>query len=341
MESSAQPNTRIVFREPFDLHYHDEAIPGPPGSGQVLVRNRFSLVSPGTELALYTGTHVSISNPLNTFAKYPFRPGYATIGEVIAVGEGVDGMAAGDTVYTRGQHARYNVLRVDDPAGPVLRLDPAGRPEEMVFARLAAISMTAIGQALPRIGDTCVVIGMGLIGNLAAQLMEIAGARVVAVDVVEGRLKAARECGLNRTLLSTPATDVRSEACRLLDAEAIDVVVEATGAPQLVGPALEIVRPLGAVVALGSTRGTVDIDVYELIHRKGVRLLGAHEMIQMQPGFPSKLAMTRHVLAMLERGALKIAPLITHRLPYSDAKRAYEMLRDPREGALGVLLEWA
>lgn len=311
-----------------------------PANGQVLVRSLWSLISPGTELALYTGTHVSIENPANSFAKYPFYPGYAAVGEVVAVGPDVRGLSPGKLVYTRGRHALFNTLQIDDPAGPVLPLPENCSAEYALFARLAAISMTAVSQSRPMIGALTVVLGAGLIGNLAAQLLALAGARVVVVDVATNRLATARACGLYETVLSAPGTRLEQSLTELAGQGQPDLVVEATGVPELIPQALELVRPLGQVVALGSTRGKVDLDVYELIHRKGVRLSGAHEMIQMQPGYPSKLAMTRHVLWLISTGALKIEPLITHRLPFDQALAGYQMLLEPKSGALGVLLDW-
>lgn len=334
-------NIRLCFPGPHQLtERNDDDVPA-PGAGQVVARTLFSLISPGTELALYNGTHVGIDNPANTFAKYPFYPGYATVGEVVSAAPDVAGIAGGDLVYNRGAHALYNVLTVNDPNGPVLRLDAGQRPELQVFARLAAISATAVAQSRPKLGETTVVIGMGLIGNLAAQLMALAGARVIGVDLAPDRLALARACGLTELVQSGPGVDLRAELAKLIGSAQVDIVVEATGVPQLVPAALDLVRPLGQVVALGSTRGRVDLDVYELIHRKGVRLSGAHERIQALPGYPNKLAITRHVLRLIDIGALKIAPLVTHRLAYTQARQGYELLQDPTTGAMGVLLDWS
>ena len=88
-------------------------IPDDPGPGEVLVRNRFSLISAGTELAMFTETHRGFVEPDFGYAKFPFRPGYAAIGEVLAVGDGVTDLAPGTRVFHRNRHATHALLNHD------------------------------------------------------------------------------------------------------------------------------------------------------------------------------------------------------------------------------------
>ncbi|MFD2117702.1 zinc-binding dehydrogenase [Paenibacillus yanchengensis] len=335
-------NSKLYFEKDFDLRLEKELLDSPLKENDVLIRTVYSLISPGTELALYTGTHVGISDPNNTFAKYPFYPGYALVGEIAAVGSDVEHYSIGDFVYATGKHASYNVLSTQNqPISPIIAISHQSELERIPFARLAGISMTAIIQSNIRVGDVVVVIGMGLIGNMAAQLYALLGAEVVVIDVVEERLLIAQQVGIQHTILATDAAQWKEKLQQLMKREQADIVVEATGSPHLVVPALELVKNMGQVIALGSTRSHTKINVYEHIHRKGVRFIGAHEGLQNDSDFPSnRYEITRYMLRLINDNILKIGPLITNKITYTEAQRGYEMLLHQRHEALGVLLQW-
>jgi 2-desacetyl-2-hydroxyethyl bacteriochlorophyllide A dehydrogenase len=319
-------NERVVFHRAFELDYVSEDMRIQLGEHEVLVRTQYSLISPGTELALYTGTHVGLPDPGNTFAKYPFYPGYSIVGEVVATGAEVRGIAPGDKVYTIGKHAAYNVVPFNSDSLPLFKLPDDFIGERAVFARLAGICMTSIVQSSIRVGDTAVVMGLGLIGNLAAQLFSLLGANVIGVDVIGRRLDIAK---------------LTEHVLQITGGAKADIVVEATGSSKLVVPALDLVRHLGQVIALGSTRGNVDLNVYEYIHRRGVKFIGAHEGLQTIDGFASRKALTHYILKLIGLGALQVDPLLTHKLPYTEAKHGYDMLLNQQDQALGVLLDWS
>ena len=131
--------------------------------------------------------------PGKTWARYPFHPGYAAVGEVLAVGPEVRDVQPGQLLFHRGRHG--TVVQIDD-WGWRFPL-PAGMDEEAaLFAFLAEVSMTAVRVAPPVFGQNVVVLGMGVVGILAARLYKLAGARVVAgADLSERRLELARRCG--------------------------------------------------------------------------------------------------------------------------------------------------
>jgi len=160
------------------------------------------------------------------------------------------------------------------------------------------------------------------------------------VDLVEERLRIARRVGIENVVLAGEKVDLKEKVKEITGGAEADIVVEATGSPHLVVPALDLVRKLGQVIALGSTRGLVELNVYEYIQRKGVRFIGALEGLATLEGFPSRWTLTRFVLRLIQQGALKIDPLITHKLPYDQAKRGYDMLMNRQDQALGVLLDW-
>jgi 2-desacetyl-2-hydroxyethyl bacteriochlorophyllide A dehydrogenase len=333
-------NTSVFFKGPYELEYETSNVDNRLGPNEVLMRTEYSLISPGTELALYTGTHVGLPDPNNKFAKYPFYPGYSVVGHVVDTGTEVQDFLPGDKVYTIGKHGVYNTIAYNNEQLPLVKLSDDFTGERAVFARLAAICMTSVINSRIRVGDIAVVMGMGLIGNLAAQLFSIMGANVIGVDVVQQRLQIAGQTGIDNVILSGEDVNVSERVLEITGGKQADIVVEATGSPQLVVPSLELVRPLGQLIALGSTRGNVDLNVYEYIHRKGVHFIGAHEGLQNIEGFTSRSALTRYILKLIGLGALKLEPLLTHKLPFSEAKQGYDMLLNQKDQALGVLLTW-
>lgn len=331
---------KLLFPEPYRVQYEIGAVPE-PGTNQLLVKTEFSLISPGTELAFYMGTHTGISDPANTWAKYPFFPGYAVTGHVEAAGKGIRDFRVGDRIFAIGRHASHNVFTHHNAEdSPVFAIPDSTQPEHALFARLAGISATALIQTKIRFGSTVIIIGMGLIGQFAAQLYALQGAGVIGVDPVAGRLEAARRSGVRRVAQSDSSKPLAGQLNTLLGSQWADIVVEATGIPEMVNEALEMAKPLGQVVLLGSPRGPVQIKTYEHIHSKGVSLIGAHEKLQWLHGFAERNRIIRCVLQWIAGKQLHVEPLITHILPASDAQSAYERLIHEMDNTLGVLFDW-
>jgi len=306
-----------------------------PAAGEIRVRTRYTLISPGTELAMFNGTHIGLPNPHNLFAKYPFRPGYAAIGTVEA-SENAD-FAIGDTVYYQGQHQAAQVL---DPARQLVLPLPAGiEPTHAPFARLAQIANTAlfVSDGAPK--GSVAVIGLGLVGNFAAQLYQRAGATVYAFDTLAARCDWARQSGLAHT---TQVTGDLAETVAAVAGGKVDLAIEATGVGALAVPCLQMVADRGTVVLLGSPRDKVSIDTYDLIHRPGARLVGAHERlvpIMAAEGLDQR-AVSRDMLQAIASGAIKVQPLLSKVIAPAELAASYRELESRKDQVLGVLLDW-
>src|SRR5215213_5596775 len=135
---------QAVLVEPYKVEVREVDLPD-PGPGQVLVRTEASVVSPGTELAVYTGTHQWLKDPNLPDWKFPFRPGYSAAGEVAAVGAGVTGLKPGDRVSYPGNHASAELLTLGHERGRLWRL-PEGLDAEK--AALACVSRYGLGAAI-------------------------------------------------------------------------------------------------------------------------------------------------------------------------------------------------
>jgi threonine dehydrogenase-like Zn-dependent dehydrogenase len=114
-------------------------------------------------------------------------------------------------------------------------------------------------------------------------------------------------------------------------------VIEAVGLAAALRAALDAVEPDGRVVVLSSPREKIEIDPYFDIHHRGVQMVGAHEWRRDRAQRAPYDAFLEHLLA---RERVVVDPLVTHRVPFADAQRAYEGLRDRPDEWLGVLLEY-
>ena len=164
------------------------------GPGELLVRASVSLISPGTERAFLLGL-------ANTLPHYPQGTGYSHIGEVVEVGDGVEGWEVGDGVASQANHCMYGTV----PAllcSPV----PAGLSDERAaFFRLTSIAMQAVRKARIELGEPVAVIGCGLIGLLAMQLARLnGGLPVLSIDKDPRRLEFAAALNADAAL---PADD--------------------------------------------------------------------------------------------------------------------------------------
>ena len=326
----------LVFTERMKVETVDVEIRDTPGPGEVLVENQYGLISPGTELAMFTQTHVGFARKDFGYASFPFHPGYASVGRVLLTGRDVDAVREGDLVYVRGKHASHAIV----PAGrSLLRLHEDMSLQHAPFAVIARIALTAVRLSDVRLGHTVAVFGQGLVGNLAAQLMILSGARlVIGIDAVPERLAISRTCGIDACV--NPVAEYLADRVNdITNGDGCQIVVEATGNPEAAPPAIRTASQMGQVVLLGSPRGSAEIDLYFDLHRTGVSVIGAHGSRQpdaSQFGDPDPDEL---MLDFIARERLKVAPLLTHVLPASQADAAYRGLLDEKGAFLGVLLD--
>ena len=114
---------QAVIREPFQVEVREVDLPA-PAANQILVETEVSAVSPGTELAVYTGTHQWLKDPKLTDWKFPFRSGYSAAGTVVAVGSKALGWKRGDRVSFPGNHASAELLTIGHERGRLWKLPP-------------------------------------------------------------------------------------------------------------------------------------------------------------------------------------------------------------------------
>jgi threonine dehydrogenase-like Zn-dependent dehydrogenase len=236
------------------------------GPEQALLRTRYSVISPGTELARFHGSVMP-----NRGAKeltYPMSTGSVVVADVVESGD-AGRVQPGERVVASRPHALYNTIGLDDTNGWA-RIPAGVSDEQAALGVFLQIGLTAALCVDVKFGQRVLVLGQGLIGYCGAQWFNLTPAlEVIAGDLLEDRVRFARERG----------TDARpaAEVAELARKQPFDIVVEASGAPAVVLEAFECVREGGAVILLGTPRGRLaDFDVTNLIHRPPVMVYGAH-----------------------------------------------------------------
>lgn len=344
---------RVVFTSERQVQLQDFTLDAALGPREALVRGRYSVISPGTEGATYTGLVQQMATmrehrPAGNSPRpepYPRPTGYGHLGEVLAVGSAVEGVQVGDTVTSFANHA--SLAKVDTghfclPVPAALDLDD----RRAVFVRMAGVAITAVRSANVSPGDKVLVVGLGLVGNFAAQLFRLAGAEVLASDPIAERRVIAAQCGITRTV--NPMTD--DLAAAVLDWTAghgVDIAVEAIGRSELIAEAVELTRRHGELILLGSPRAHHTMNVTPMltrIHLQGITLRGALEWLYPIPDTPGlKHSITRNYRQLLEWMAedrLIVDPLRTHVLPPAQCAAAYAGLANQQDRYLGVLFDW-
>jgi len=346
--------------------------------GRILVRTRASLISAGTErntvelgkktllgkakqrpdlvkqviqkaktdgiLSTYTAVRAKLDGKTEL--------GYSASGIIAAIGEGVRGFTVGDRVGCAGAGYASHAEIISVPQNLCIKM-----PENVDFAAgafgtLGAIAIQGVRLAAPTLGESVVVIGLGLLGQITVQLLRANGCRVFGVDPDETKLDLARKLGADGC--STPG-DARSmvEAwSRGRGADAV-LITAATMSNDPIELAGEVARMKGRVVAVGLVGMDVPRNVYYL---KELSLQismsygpGRYDAEYEERGHDYPFAHVRWTegrnieafLDLVAARSVSVDQLITHRFPITKGEDAYKLISgETREPYLGILLEY-
>lgn len=334
---------RIVVTDSYQVELEDFEIDESSLSPyDVLVKTHASLISPGTELAIYTGIAPGIRTP-GAWCEYPFNPGYAGVGEVLVCGDAVRGFEVGDLIYSYMKHASIDRINTQRTC---LNVPKNIDIEAVLLGRMAAVSLTALRVSDLEPGDIAAVIGQGLVGNFAAQFFEISGIRAVGIDLKSERLEIAKDCGISYTL-NPEEVDLVHEVKSITDGMGVNTTVEAIGKSELISLAMNLTRTYGEIILLGTPRESYQMDVTEIlskVHREWISIKGALEWyLPDKPQKGMKHSLKRNaewILQLLIKGRLKTNRLISHRIKPEKFESAYEGLLNRKEDYLGVVIDW-
>jgi predicted dehydrogenase/threonine dehydrogenase-like Zn-dependent dehydrogenase len=363
-------------------------VPAPVAQrGRVVVRTAASLVSAGTERAVVELGRKSLVGKARArpdlvrkvFEKVKTEGlaatlgavrekldeshalGYSAAGIVIDVGEDVEEFRAGDRVACAGAGYAAHAEVLSVPKNLCVRLPDEVDFEAGAFGTVGAIALQGVRLAEPTLGESFVVIGLGLIGQLTVQLLKANGCRVFGVDTDAARVELARKLGADDGAVSRADADAdaNEDVRRTIEtwtrgrgADGV-VLTAATRSSEPITFAGEISRLKGRVVAVGAVGMDVPRDTYfarELTLKVSMSYgPGRYDPEYEERGHDYPLPYVRWTegrnleafLYTVAQGRVRVAPLITHRFPIEEGERAYKLIAgDTGEPYLGVLLTY-
>ena len=238
---------------------------------EVLLKTDVTLISPGTEFACLNGT----TN--RGVVKYPMTLGYSAVAIVLKIGENVKNVAVGDRCLCyHSTHSNYQKRPIAD----VVKIeDDALASKDAVFCVVGCMGFQGVRRSRVEFGESCMVMGLGLLGLFAVQTAAVSGCYpVIGLDFNAERRKIALELGANAAF-SPDDPSLEEKITTLTYGRKCDSVIEVTGNPQAVVQGLKLTANFGRISLVGCSRTpTENIDFYNLVHRPGITILGAHNM---------------------------------------------------------------
>lgn len=296
-----------------------------PKEGHVLIQTAYTSISAGTERMLLDGRmpHPALS--------FPLVPGYETVGKVIKLGKKAPEELLDKWVYVGGARCFKGVNAawggqsqyICAESDRIVVLDGIS-PDVGVILALGATAMHGVRVAGVGENDDVLVLGQGIVGQLAARMAKQAGARrVIVLDRITSRLAVSE---------ADQIIDVSRESLEeVMEEQKINAIIEATGSMQVLTSALPLLADHGRVLLLGYY-DRVEVPYAPLFLREA-RMLVAREW---ESGPDGDLPRTRDLIAS---GKLNVDGLLTHRVPLDRIQAAYRLaLEDP--ACLKIVVEW-
>ncbi|MEY8198987.1 MAG: bi-domain-containing oxidoreductase, partial [Colwellia sp.] len=340
--------------------------------GNLLIDTKISLISAGTERMLVgfgkaslidkarqqpekvkmvlekvqTDGLLTTLDAVKSKLNQPLPLGYCNVGVVSVLGAGVEGYAIGDRVLSNGPHA--DVVKV--PKNLCAKIPDSVTDEAASFTVVASIGLQGIRLLKPTLGECVVVTGVGLIGLLTVQLLRAQGCRVLAIDFDQRKLDLAAQFGAE-VCNPSKGEDPIAAGLAFSRGKGVDAVIitASTKSNDPVIEAARMSRKRGRIVLVGVTGLELNrADFYEKELTFQVSCSygpGRYEAAYEEKGLDYPLAFVRWteqrnfeaVLDMMSSGVLNVEALITHRVIFEEAEKAYEVLISD-SAALGILL---
>jgi len=335
---------QAVMTSPGQIELRDVPVPQ-VNPGDVLLRIKRIGVC-GSDIHVWHGKHA--------LTPYPVVQGHEVCGVVEKIAPGVRGLKPGDiatfqpqvtcgTCYpcTHGAPHICDSLKVMGfqttgagseffavAADKVLKLPAGMNPEHGAMIEPAAVAVHALGRAGDVRGRKILVLGAGPIGNLVAQAAKGLGAAAVTItDVSPFRLDLAGECGVDARV-NVAQADLGTAVRERFGESKADLILECVGSPQTIGQAVAVARKGTDIIVVGvfGDKPTVDMGT---VQDRELRLIGT--LMYQEPDW-------KKAIDLVEKGKIRLAPLITDHFDFADYKKAYEYIDAHRERAMKVMI---
>ncbi len=337
----------LQFSAPYRVDVVAEA-PVTPGPGTVRIETLVSGISSGTEMLVFKGefpedlpVDATLPALAGAFA-YPLRYGYCCVGEVAALGPGVDPSWLGRTVFVFHPHTSHPVVS----EAHLIPVPDGVDPEDALFLPSVETALGLVMDGRPLVGERVVVLGLGVVGlTTVALLGRFPLERLVGIDHSAFRRDAARTAGADAVFADASAgarylAQGRKGPEEEEDGKA-DLAFELTGDPAALDGALGCTGFAGRVV-VGSWYGTrrAPVDLGGRFHRSRIRIVSS-QVSTIDPELSGRWTRGRRLSAAW-RLIAQLGPSrwVTHRFPVQDAQKAYDRIAQGPEGVLQVVIHY-
>ncbi|MHB1151146.1 MAG: zinc-dependent alcohol dehydrogenase [Eubacteriales bacterium] len=333
---------QIVFTKPNTAELIDAEYSA-PGAGEVTVEIAYSAISAGTERANITGDRNVSIGPSCGEAVFPRVSGYSASGIVTETGTGVSVKAGDRVVVYWGRHTanitvseRDHIVKIEDDHIPLA---------EASLAMIATFPMAAVRKTRLELGESAMVMGLGILGLFAVQLCKAAGGcPVIAVDPITERRSLALKLGADYAF--DPAAPDFAGQILAVTHGGVQAAIEVTGRGEGFIQALDCMAKMGRIALLGCTRDPdFTVDYYRKIHGPGISVIGAHTLArpseESYPGHWTHRDDIAALLRLLSGGRLNFGAMINEIHSPSEATDVYSRLVTNTGFPVGVLFDWS
>jgi 2-desacetyl-2-hydroxyethyl bacteriochlorophyllide A dehydrogenase len=323
----------------------------PLAADEVRLRTLFSGISAGTELTAYRGSNPYLNKKWDeerrlfvdgsTSFSYPIDGwGYEEVGEVVETGPEVTDVVIGDRVWGTWGHRAFTVQKADRAAQRLLAV--GADPQVGIFSQIGAIALNVVLDADIHIGETVAVFGLGVPGQIAAQLARLNGGRVIAVDGIADRRRLATKLGADE-VIDAGEGQVAEQIRELTDGRGADVCLEVTGNYRALHEAIRSVAYSSRVCAAGFMQGEgAGLRLGEEFHHNRVQVV-CSQISGVAPALQHRwdgLRLARTAMDLGVSGRLRLTDLISHTMPIAQAPEAFRLLDEHPDQALQIVLSF-
>ncbi len=304
---------------------------------KVLVRMEYTVVSGGTEKA-------NIMKSPNTGQSFPKALGYCGVGIVEDIGPLVKNVKIGDRVLVyHGKHTNLNVVPESDVT---IVKDKNMDPLDASFVVIASMGLGGVRKLELELGESAMVMGLGLLGMFSVQFLRQSGAMpLIVADLNPERRKLALELGADYAF-DPSEDDFVENVKRVTNGKGVKAIVEVTGVSLAMKQALECASYMGRISLLGCTRvSDCSVDYYQMVHRPGVKLIGAHNFVRPKvesyPHHWTHQDDCKSILDMITMGRIKVRPIVSRVVSPEECSEIYTELCTLKDFPLGTVFDWS
>jgi threonine dehydrogenase-like Zn-dependent dehydrogenase len=308
---------------------------------QVYVETEVSALSTGTDLGNYLGD----SGYIPDAPRYPRWVGYSNAGVIRRVGEGVENLRPGMRVFSRRPHQSAYIARQSEL---LVQIPESLSSEEASLASLAHLGLGSLRQARYEPGENVAVVGLGVIGLCTVWLARAMGAKVVGIANSKIRAELALQLGAHAVFLAEDR-DLHEKLKEVFGEVGTDIVVLTANPWSAYRLSMEIVRYAGRVSILGfpgRAQGPPDFNPMDSrwVYGKQLTLLGA-VFAPKTDCRPEDLRFNtrrniQYILDLMAFQQPRIKPVISHHLPASRMKEAYELAQEHSKSLVAAVFDW-